>query len=60
MVFGKKVTIFDWEWGRNSAPRDGQKRPWRKTLTCTRKQDGAIKNLSHTPSNAHVNMSRDM
>ena len=24
---GKKVAIFDWEWGRNSAPRDGQKRP---------------------------------
>ena len=28
MVLGKKGTIFDWEWGRNSAPRDGQKRPW--------------------------------
>ena len=27
MVLGKKVTIFDWECGRNSAPRDGQKRP---------------------------------
>ena len=27
MVLGKKVTIFDWEWGRNSVPRDGQKRP---------------------------------
>ena len=27
MVLGKKVSIFDWEWGRNSAPRDGQKRP---------------------------------
>ena len=27
MVLGKKVAIFDWEWGRNSAPRDGQKRP---------------------------------
>ena len=25
---GKKVAIFDWEWGRNSAPRDGQKKPW--------------------------------
>ena len=21
------VFFFDWEWGRNSAPRDGQKRP---------------------------------
>ena len=31
MVLGKKVAIFDWEWGRNSAPRDGQKRP----CTCT-------------------------
>ena len=28
MVLGKKVAIFDWEWGRNSAPRDGQKIPW--------------------------------
>ena len=27
MVLGKKVTIFNWEWGQNSAPRDGQKRP---------------------------------
>ena len=24
---GKKVAIFDLEWGRNSATRDGQKRP---------------------------------
>ena len=24
---GKKVAIFDWEWGRNSAPRVGQKMP---------------------------------
>ena len=27
MVLGKKVVIFDWEWGRNSAPREGQKIP---------------------------------
>ena len=27
MVLGKKVAIFDWEWGRNSAPGDGQKFP---------------------------------
>ena len=27
MVLGKKVAIFDWEWGRNSVPRDGQKIP---------------------------------
>ena len=27
MVLGKEVAIFDWEWGRNSAPRDGQKSP---------------------------------
>ena len=27
MVLGKKVAIFVWEWGQNSAPRDGQKRP---------------------------------
>ena len=24
MELGKKVAIFDWEWGRNSAPRDSQ------------------------------------
>ena len=28
MVLGKKAAIFDWEWGRNSAPNDGQKIPW--------------------------------
>ena len=27
MVLGKKVTIFDWEWGGNSDPREGQKMP---------------------------------
>ena len=27
MVLRKKVAIFDWEWDRNSAPRDGQKIP---------------------------------
>ena len=28
MVLGeKKVAIFHWEWGGNSAPGDGQKRP---------------------------------
>ena len=27
MVLGKKMTIFDWEWGQNSAPGDGQKIP---------------------------------
>ena len=27
MVLGKKVAIFEWEWGRNSAPRDWQKIP---------------------------------
>ena len=27
MVLGKKVAVFDWELGRKSAPRDGQKRP---------------------------------
>ena len=28
MVLGKKVAIFDWEWGRNLAPREGLKIPW--------------------------------
>ena len=27
MVLGKKVAIFDWECGRNSAPREEQKMP---------------------------------
>ena len=27
MVLEKKVAIFYWEWGRTSAPRDGQKFP---------------------------------
>ena len=25
MVLGKNVAVFDWEWGRTSAPRDVQK-----------------------------------
>ena len=28
MVLGKKMAIFDWEWGRNLAPREGQKMPF--------------------------------
>ena len=28
MVLGKKVAIFDWKWGRNSAPTEGQKMPY--------------------------------
>ena len=31
MVLGKKVAVFDWEWGRNSAPREGQKIPHKAT-----------------------------
>ena len=27
MVLGKKVAIFDWEWGQNLPPRDGQNNP---------------------------------
>ena len=27
MVLGKKVAIFNWEWGRNLATRDGPKTP---------------------------------
>ena len=26
-VIGEKVAIFDWEWGLNAAPREGQKIP---------------------------------
>ena len=34
MVLGKMVAILDWEWGRNSAPRDGQKSPWESIFFC--------------------------
>ena len=27
MVLGKKLAILDWEWGRISAPSEGQKIP---------------------------------
>ena len=27
MILGKKVAIFDWEWGLNLAPREGRKMP---------------------------------
>ena len=27
MVLGKKVAIFDWEWGQNSAVEKGRKYP---------------------------------
>ena len=27
MVLGQEVAIFDWEWGRNLAPSEGQKIP---------------------------------
>ena len=33
MVLGKKVAIFDWEWGRNSDPRDRQKIPCPTIIT---------------------------
>ena len=38
MVLGQKVAIFDWEWGRNSAPREGQKIPCQKTKNCSMSQ----------------------
>ena len=28
MVLGIGMAIFDWEWGQNLAPREGQKIPW--------------------------------
>ena len=29
------MAIFDWEWGPNSVPRDGQKSPVMATLSAT-------------------------
>ena len=44
MELGKKVAIFNWEWGRNLAPRERQKissdlrktsqRPWQPSCDC--------------------------
>ena len=28
------MAILDWEWGRNSAPREGQKMPWQDLSIC--------------------------
>ena len=28
MVLAENVAIFNWKWGQNSAPREGQKIPW--------------------------------
>ena len=33
MVLGKKVAFFYLEWGRNSAHREGQKIPWKTSLS---------------------------
>ena len=49
MVLGKKVTIFDWEWGRNSAPRDGQKRPCAGSIFLFIQEK--IKNVCETQQN---------
>ena len=42
MVLGKKVAIFDWEWGRISAPRDGQKIPWKIKFVLANSTDQVI------------------
>ena len=44
MVFGKKVAIFDREWGQNSAPRDGHKIPCK--VSCSRAQCSAAVTLT--------------
>ena len=31
MILGKQVAIFNGEWGKISAPREGQKMPWRES-----------------------------
>ena len=35
MVLGKKVTIFNWEWGRISAPRERQQSSCKGIFTCS-------------------------
>ena len=35
MMFGKKVAILDWEWDRNSAPRERQKIPCKELKVIT-------------------------
>ena len=44
----KKVAIFDWEWGRNLAPREGQKIPW---CICIRMQPVSNKFYNPLPFN---------
>ena len=33
MALGKNVAVFDWEWGQNSAPREGQKISWNMSFS---------------------------
>ena len=50
-MFGEKVAIFDWEWGLNSGPREGQKR----SLSIRPKNEGnrARKYHNHTDHGPH-------
>ena len=34
MVLGKKVALFYWEWGQDSAPREGRKCPGNSSTLC--------------------------
>ena len=47
MVLGKKVAIFYWEWGQNSAPRDGQKIPWNFLLFAILQKPDGLKITCH-------------
>ena len=44
MVLGKRVAIFNWEWGRNSAPREGQKMPLGNQSVTTK--NGSLESVS--------------
>ena len=63
MVLRKKVAIFEGEWGRNSAPREGQKisRYFRSYLyiveyTCTFCEIPELDKFRHSRSNPRMNL----
>ena len=52
MALGKKVAVIHWEWGRNSAPRDGRKSPAYARLT-----DSFLYDLCQEGRDVHLDMS---
>ena len=49
MELGKRVAIFDWEWGRNSAPGEGQKIPSANNMDCQPDQTAPFVQSDQSP-----------